>query len=449
MAKIFILRSAILIAGLVASSIVGLSVRAAYQPDLVEVPTEDMEIRSMQKSDEADSASDNQSGPNLKKLLLKSAPLEELIEALNSEDFNTRMRAVNFIGYRGQDAEEAVPALIKVLDIYHMRESALHALKAIGPSASAAIPALYNALTAYPEQPATRWIAAHALANIGELAIPTLQKGVDSNNLYERIWCRAALARIEGPKSKHLESLSESISSADEKTVLVAVRALTMIGSAAKPALPKIIAAMDSPMAPKKDIAVLLAQMGKDASPAIPQLVKLLDDSHALTRNRAAYALSKIGGADLQAAIPGLIRMLSAQEDHVRKQAAVTLGKIGPAGSPSIPYLIESLRDQDEHVRSAVAAALGEIAPNDATVHSALIEAMKDKSGRVRSKAAPVLAKNAPVTRELIHVFIRASDDHWAAVTMACEIFFRRVGPDDSELVPERYRRGNRHFPGR
>ncbi|MFH1615995.1 MAG: hypothetical protein ABIG61_13040, partial [Planctomycetota bacterium] len=56
-----------------------------------------------------------------------------------------------------------------------------------------------------------------------------------------------------------LQFLSASMSSADQKTVLVAVNALTMIGSTAKPVLPKIIAAMDNPVAPKMEIAMLLA----------------------------------------------------------------------------------------------------------------------------------------------------------------------------------------------
>ena len=84
---------------------------------------------------------------------------------------------MNLIGDRGKAAREAVPALVKTLDISHLRESTLHALKNIGPDASPAIPALFKALTAYPKQPATRWLAAHALANIGEAAIPTLKKG--------------------------------------------------------------------------------------------------------------------------------------------------------------------------------------------------------------------------------------------------------------------------------
>jgi len=445
MKMILVLVSAVLIFGIIALESVGFSQRINYHTNAIEILAESIVSNSLLESGESDSMQGNKPGFNSYGQLQDHVPLEVLIEALYSEDFTTRMRAVSFIGYRGQAAKQAVPDLVKVLEKYDMRESALSALKAIGPSASAAIPALYNAITAYPEQPATRWKSAHALANIGEVAIPTLKMGADSDNLYERIWCRAALAKIEGPKSNHLQYLSVLLSSTDRETVLVAVNALTMIGPAAKPVLPKIIAAMDNPVAPKMEIAMLLARMGKDASPAIPQLVKFLDDPYPFTRNRAALALSMIGCADLRSAVPGLIRMLSAQEDHVRRQAAETLGKVGPAaGGPSVPHLIERLcSDQDEHVRAAAAEALGEIAPNDTAVHSALIAVMNDQSGRVRSKAAPILAKNAPVTRELIQVFIYSSADNMKAVKDACRTFFRRVGPDNSELIPEQYRR---HF---
>ena len=252
----------------------------------------------------------DQSGGVPKELLRSDAPLEVLIKAMYSEDFSTRHRAVDFIGCRGAGAREAVPALIENLETGHMLESTLHALRSIGPGASAAIPALFRSLTAYPKQPATRWIAAHALANIGEAAIPTLEKGTRSTNLYERIWCHAALARIEGPGSQHFQFLSKSMLSQDKTTSLVAVRALTMIGADSKSEIQKIVAAMDLPMSPKTDLAVLLAQMGKDASPAIPQLVGLLDHSRAMTRQRAAYALSEIGGAEVKVAVPGLLRML-------------------------------------------------------------------------------------------------------------------------------------------
>lgn len=394
---------------------------------------------SLVDAGDPDSQNDGQPDGNPNKLLRQEAPLEVLIEALQSKDFSTRIRAVYFIGERDEAAKEAVPLLVKSLDVRHLRESTLHALKSIGPHASAAIPALFKALTAYPEEPATRWLAAHALANIGEAAIPTLEKGTESDNLYERLWCHAALAKIEGPESPHLQVLAESMASKDKATSLVAVNGLTMIGSDAKSVIPQIIAATDSPTTPKTDLAVLLARMGKDAAPAIPQLVVLLDHSNAMTRQRAAYALSQIGGPKLRPAVQGLTRMLTAKEYYVREMAATTLGKAGSTARQATGSLIERLQDEDEHVRAAAATALGEIAPADAAVQSALVEAMKDESGRVRGSVALVLAEHAPVTKEMIQVFIHASDDNWGAVDYACMTFFRRLGPEYRKLIPERY----------
>ncbi|MDB5336026.1 MAG: lyase domain protein repeat-containing protein [Planctomycetaceae bacterium] len=373
-------------------------------------------------------------------LLRQDASVDVLIEALTSPDFSTRMRAVDFIGYRGEEAKRAIPALIKALDDSHMRESALHALKNMGPHAASAIPTLFKAFTAYPQQPATPFIAAQALVNIGKPSIPTLELGVKSDNVYERLWSHTALAKIEGPESPHLRVLADAMASTDKKTSLVAVEGLTLIGAGARSLIPEIIAAMDSPTTSKIDLAGLLATMGKEARPAIPKLILLLDHPNSMTTQTAAYALSQIGGEDLAPAVPGLIRMLSADQNYVREMAAETLGTAGPVARQSIPLLIERLKDQNEHVRAAAGTALGQIDSTDATVQAAFIDAMKDESGRVRCSVAPVLARNAPVTKELIEVFVQASDDNYRNVQMACETFFRRLDSKDKELIPEKFR---------
>ncbi|MCB1099434.1 MAG: HEAT repeat domain-containing protein [Verrucomicrobiae bacterium] len=371
--------------------------------------------------------------------LQSDAPLVELIAGLESGDFSTRMRAVDFIGNRKEGAKEAVPALVDALGDYHMRESALHALKAIGPAASDAIPALYEALTAYPEQPATRWIAAHALANVGRAAVPILTRGLSSSNPYERVWCNAALARMEGAASSHFVALAAFLSSSDKKTVKTTVEALTMIGEPSQVILTEILATLERPEAPSTDLAVLLAQFGHDAAPAVPQLVRLLDHSNAMTRQRAAYALSEIGGDDVIPAIPGLVRNLSAEQSYVREQAAVALGSIGKPAQAAISELIGRLSDADEQARAAAVVALGKIDVSDSKVISALVGAMGDESGRVRSAAAPIVAEYAPVDDDLISIFVQASEDPWKNVQHACETFFSRLGPAQRRLIPERF----------
>lgn len=377
-----------------------------------------------------------------KRVIQQDDSLEMLIEALTSIDFSTRIRAVDFLGYRGAKAKEAVPALIKTLDDYHQRESTLHALKAIGPSASKAIPALYKSFTAYPKQPATPYLAADALAHIGEASLPTVYKGIKSENLYERIWSHAVIAKIQGPESSHLNALAKLMNSSDKKTSLIAVEALTMIGPKAKSVIPQIIEAMDNPVSPKTDLAVLLSRFGKDSRPAIPHLVKLLDHENDMTQQRSAYALSTIGGEEILPAAPGLIRMLAAKRGFVREMAAKTLGEIGPKANKAIDPLIEGLSDEDEHARAAAAAALANVGPNKARVHRALAKAMSDPSGRVRSSVAIALAPHAPLTREMIEVFVKASKDNWRGVTQGCEVFFQRLGPEQKKFIPEGFRPG-------
>ena len=119
-----------------------------------------------------------------KKLLSPKAPLNVLIESLHSEDGNTRNRALSFIGSRGPEAKAAVPALIDNLENGLMVELTLHVIGKIGTNAVEAIPVLFKSITAYPRQPATRHCAAQALVNIGDAAVPTLKKGVGSDNIY-------------------------------------------------------------------------------------------------------------------------------------------------------------------------------------------------------------------------------------------------------------------------
>ena len=326
------------------------------------------------------SKDDSRPGGNTNKLLTRDAPVAVLIEALKSGDFSTSIRPAEFLGDHGEAAKEVVPALVKALEVNHLRETVLHSVMQLGPHASAAIPALFKALMA--EQPATRWLAAHALANIGKAAIPTLKKGAGSDNVYERLWCHAVLARIEGPNSPHLQVLAKAMASDDKTASREAIECLGMIGLGAKTVLPQIIAAMDRPAAPNAALADLLYRIGPDAAPAIPKLVALLDQSDFMTRLRRE-ALSRIGG-DLRPATPGLIRMLTAEEGILRETAAGTLGLAGPASKQAVPALINRIHDKDERVRAAAAMALGQIDPTDATVQKALVEAMKDESGRVR-----------------------------------------------------------------
>lgn len=384
-------------------------------------------------------AENSESTSNQWDLLPSDAPLETLIESIRSEDGNTSNRAISFIGYRGAEAKEAVPALVKNLEEGFKVESILHSLKDIGPAAVEAIPALFRSFTAFPSNPSSRWIASEALANIGYEAIPILEKGALSSNRYERIWSHAALAKIEGPGSSHFQFLSESMLSPDELISRESVKALTMIGADSQSEIQAIIAALTLQTTPKTDLAVLLAQFGKSASPALPYLVKLLDHSDTSTRYCAAYAISKIGGEETQSAEPKLIRMLEDPESHLHRAAAMALGEIGPTAKSSILPLIKCLDNDDYQIRIAAVEALVKIDPTNSNVIEALIPIMNDDIGHIRGLAADALSKNAPVTTDYINAFIAVSEDSHFKVIGACIRFFKRLDASDHHLIPQRF----------
>src|SRR5438105_528559 len=107
----------------------------------------------------------------------KRAAIPVLVEALKSEDANTRSAAAHQLSSVGADAREAVPALATALADaeFLVRVSAVLALASIGSEAGAAVPALIKALG--DENQAVRGASIGALLRIGpgaKAAAPSL-----------------------------------------------------------------------------------------------------------------------------------------------------------------------------------------------------------------------------------------------------------------------------------
>jgi HEAT repeat protein len=365
-----------------------------------------------------------------------------LIADLGNDDFQNRINNIYRIGYIGPQAKSAVPGLVDELSIESMRESVLHSLIDIGPEAEDAIPALLKAIEEYA--PACRWLAAEALANIGEAAVPALNKAAESENTYLRIWCNAALAKQQGTDSPNLRYLAQLMNGGNKKTAAEAVSALNMLGPISKPLVPDFIEALKHSVGSKKEIAFALAKIGKDAGPAVPELIKLIQDPDLLTSAEAIYAISQIGGQEAIKSVPSIIAALKIKDGtnkaltaHERETAATALGTIGYAARDAIPDLMIALEDKDEFVRANAATTIGNIDPTDMRAVPVLIKAMKDENGRVRVAAAQTLVKVGPVNKEVVLAFIEAANDNWAGVVYACDDFFSYLGPQHSYIVPD------------
>jgi HEAT repeat protein len=141
-----------------------------------------------------------------------------------------------------------------------------------------------------------------------------------------------------------------------------------------------------------------LGQMGTAAEPAIPGLVAMLQSKDSRAQQAAAYALRNIGPA-AQRAAQELINVLQKSGDTAVKQvAAFTLGRIRPSGAPgeqAVSALKAALGDYDPNVREEAARALGEFGTDAQSALTELTATLLDPDLYVRFTAAESLGRIA------------------------------------------------------
>lgn len=93
--------------------------------------------------------------------------IQQLIQDLSDPEITVRIHAATLIGWRGEEAVEAVPALIEMLADEDPRDRRMAALTLgnIGPAASEAIPALLDTIND-DEDESVQEMAAEALEKI-------------------------------------------------------------------------------------------------------------------------------------------------------------------------------------------------------------------------------------------------------------------------------------------
>ena len=124
---------------------------------------------------------------------------------------------------------------------------------------------------------------------------------------------------------------------------------------------------------PGEQAAIALAAISR---PSLPYLVRALDDSSAVARRNAAWAIGELRGGHLinrSDAVAPLIRLTGDRDAGVRRAAAFSLSEL--KSRDGVDPLIALLSDDDARVRAEAAYALGEI--RDARA-SALLHTLKD-----------------------------------------------------------------------
>jgi HEAT repeat protein len=204
-----------------------------------------------------------------------------------------------------------------------MHGAAARALAAIGPNASAAIPALVEALQGPELQ--IRWEAAAALGRIGKAAVPELTRTLQ----------RATNSMIRQ----------------------AALSALTANGPDAAPALPVLISLLGER---DEDVRTwVIACLSGIGRPALPDLLQTIERERGPAQRGAAKALAGFFVSRRADAGPPLLKMLQDEDPASRRQALETLAAIQLHDEAVARGVIAALSDRVLEVRQAATNAVG------------------------------------------------------------------------------------------
>jgi len=307
-----------------------------------------------------------------------------------------RANAAQALGLLGDQAEQAVPALVAALGDPESRVAAQahDALRLIG---AAAAPELGHALDSTAQSTAVRESVAGVLQDLGRAAEPA----------------GPALTRALNDPSTGVRSL--------------AARALGNFEFT--PAIPALTEKLRDPEPRvRENAAAALAHFGPRARSAVVELTAALRDRDESVRVNAANALGKIGPA-AATAVGALIRNLEDPVPLVRASSALALGRIGPLADRAVPVLMDGLEDADSLTRSNCATALGKIGPQARQAVPALARALGNLTLGEKICAAEALGRIGPGAREAIPSLLHASDNDRSGLGRYVAEALRRISP--------------------
>jgi HEAT repeat protein len=222
-----------------------------------------------------------------------------------------------------------------------LRLAAMQALGTYGEQAADAVPALMEALR--DESPAARLMAVEALGGIGPNARPAVPMLIDM------------LRATREPRQRLSRGAPGGMCVSPAMLRAAAASALGRIKPEGRVAVPALIDELNEGGHVAQAAIQALGELGGEDPRAAEALRKVLcDDPDEAIATHAAMALVALG----QAAVPALVQALRDPDADVRYRVAGALGQLGPAAAAAIAALQRVADDVDPDVRQAVADAL-------------------------------------------------------------------------------------------
>ena len=311
-----------------------------------------------------------------------------LWEAARQDDREALLEALTEFVERAEVARAAIPELqagLKSQDpqIQATAAAALGRLAAQPDDILPELIALFDQTVATPLGP-LGYVAAEAVAQYGQTAVPLLQNAVRDEEQQVRRSAALSICLLGTKAGDVVPALIEAFADADLRTRRpFLMNALLCTGEHAEPALPLMIEFLDD-----EDFHTqywscrVLAVLGPKAEPAVPRLIELVRDGVTSVRRNAALALGQIGPGIGDAGLEVLIQALDDPSQIVREDAVIALGNLGrPFAEPAVPA-VEAVLDEDSDfaARSQAARTLWVLKPDSELPPRVLLEQLQGKN---------------------------------------------------------------------
>ncbi|MBN2294374.1 MAG: HEAT repeat domain-containing protein [Pirellulales bacterium] len=422
----------------------------------------------------------------------------DLIGLLKSPNAAARLQAIDQLGERGANADEAVQPLTSLLK-NTSAEVRAHAARSLGKIGSAAKPAASTLILLLKDgDPSVRRQAVKALAAIRpgpKVMVPLFIKLMEDSDSGVQL---RVLNAVTDAGEAAVPGLIEALK--NDKVSYWACVVLREIGPPAKAAVPALAEKLKDPRPDIRMQAILaLGAMNEAALPVVPQIVAALDDEH--TRTAATFVLGKLGKIPADAerkirsnansdnrflstvslwtlarvhpedkalrrqATEKLVARLKDKDPFVRVMAARALAALPPApditipiwekamenadattvrhaldalaalGKPAVPRLVEILEKYKE-LRVEVVYTLGQMGPAAADATDALSKLVADENVQLATEAILALGQIGPAAKSAVPALCAAYRKKGEKNTHAIIFTFGNIGPQAAAAEP-------------
>lgn len=362
-------------------------------------------------------------------------PLKVWVEVIRTGSDSDARTACKVVGLLGVDALPALREMMKDRSA-SVRDRAAFAVGEIGDDARIALPDVI-ALLRDPDAK-VRESAARALGEftvLDQTAVGPLV-ALFSDDIRESFAAAEASAAVAKVGKAAVGPLTASLRDSSRDVRNRAAKALGLIGSDAKEAIPQLIRLLktDRDTEVRREAAMALGRIGADTQEALEPLIELVKSRN---KDLLLSAIIAIGDtrADSVEAVECLVPFLSDPNLDARLFATDSLGKLKSHTKLSVDLLKLSLRHRNEWIRYSSAIALasrGNAAGSAADELSALLP---EQNNKTRVAFAYALGRIAPKRKaEATKLLLEAvSDSDFGVRLDACERIIA-LNPDE---VPE------------